>query len=89
MIAVDKQVTDAMRSVVGALLGSDSKRVTKYLTPNLVIHATRLHPRDRREATEHFVVKVGKPNHAQREFIKTVDSFPVHRIQHKAFPAAD
>lgn len=87
-----KTVTDAMRSVVGALLESESKRVTKYLSPTFTIKATRVNEVDRRYKRETFVVSVGRPNFAEREFIKAAtaagEPFPVHRIQHKAFPRA-
>lgn len=86
-----KTVTDAMRSVTGALLESESRRVTKYLAPNYVIKAVRLFPVDRRHKRETFVVTMGSPNYRERQAIKAAllvgDKFPIHRIQHRAFPA--
>lgn len=87
-----KTVTDAMRSVTGALLESESRRVTKYLAPNYVIKATRVRPVDRRTKREAFYVTMGRPNWRERQFIKTWEKstgmgFPIHRIQHRAFPA--
>ena len=56
----------------------------KYVSPTKVIKATR---RGRKEAGEHaeFVVSIGKPNYAERIFVKSAlaakEPFPIKKIQ--------
>jgi hypothetical protein len=84
------QVPDTMRSVMRAIIGSDAKRATKFLAADLVVRATRIHKVDRRSRRESLMVTYGKPNHAERKFIKAAaeagETFPMHRVQLKAFP---
>lgn len=79
-------------AVIGALLISEAKRATKYLSPGLVINATRIvHGKkiDRRNSRIDIQVKVGRPNHAERQFInkRLLKGRPVPTaVQIKRFP---
>lgn len=46
------------------------RRATYYAEPGLTVKATRRHRPDRRSKTEEFVVTIGRPNYAEREWIK-------------------
>jgi len=63
------------------------KKVTKYLSPHVVLKATRVHKFDGRNRQESLVVTVGAPNFQERKFIKTLkaagEPFPVRKIQIK------
>jgi hypothetical protein len=69
----------------------DARRAVKYVTPKLVVKATRRHRRDRRSQHEEFVVTVGTPNFRERAFIKQClragERFPVKRVQVQAWPS--
>lgn len=83
-------IPETARSVIKALMESDARRVVKYIAPNLTVKATRLRPVDRRHRGETYVVTFGRPNFAERQFIKAAvkagEPFPIHRTQRKAFP---
>ena len=63
-------------------------RATKYITPNEVISATRIRYKEwvlKKEQCPVVVLRVGKPNYAEREFIKTAlragEPFPIKKVQ--------
>lgn len=71
--------------------GTDEiRRATAYLSPRLVIKATRLHRRDRRQQSETFVVTIGAPNYRERAFVKDAkragERFPVRKLQLTHWP---
>lgn len=77
--------------VVGLLLETDARQATKYLAEKEVITATRRAYKGRiskRDNVE-MVVKIGRPNFGEREFIKKCkkagEPFPVKKIQLKFF----
>lgn len=61
------------------------KKVTRYLSPKLVVRATRQHKPDGRAARWTIVFTFGKPNYREREFIascvKAGEPFPVKKLQ--------
>lgn len=66
------------------------RRATAYLSPRLVVKATRQRPYDRRYGGETFVVTIGAPNYRERAWIKLAkagrEPFPVWRILLTAWP---
>ena len=79
-------IETAISQTVGlVLLGK--RRVTKYLSPTLVVKATAFH-KDRKGARSRTIaVTIGKPNYAERAFISVCDKagepFPVAKCQTK------
>lgn len=76
--------------VVDTLLKSDLKRVTKFVSPKLTIKATRLFKPNRVQTAETYIVSIGRPNFAERKFIKDAvkagEPFPVRNILFQHFP---
>lgn len=75
--------------VIDALLVTDSRRATKYLSPHEVVSATRVTfggKIDKRDRRMTIVLKIGEPNFAERRFIKGyVKAFPFKRIHIRPF----
>lgn len=77
------------RKVFGQLaeviLEGGAKTATKYLGPKEVIKATRRGKRDKRDRTVEILFTIGKPNYAERNFIRRAmaagEPFPVKKIQ--------
>ena len=71
-------------SLIDAVL-SWAKKATKYFSANEVIKATYHGKRYARARAHHVVVTVGKPNYAERAFIKKAiragEPFPIRKIQ--------
>lgn len=85
---------NAITKTVEMLLRTESKRATKYLSSDLVVSAQRKsygNKLDRRGHNIDIVLKIGKPNYAERDFIKQCkkagEPFPVKKVQLKAFPS--
>lgn len=74
------------------LIMTDStiKKVTKYHAPDRVTKLTKIGKPKKNERQIHFKLTVGKPNYAEREFIKKCkkagEPFPVRQIQIKRYP---
>lgn len=66
------------------------RRATYYVSPTLVVKATRHNKVTRRSRHESFVVSFGVPNYREREFIKLCkkagQSFPVRKVQLQPWP---
>ena len=73
--------------VVSALIRNGAYEATKYVSENETIKATRRHKWTKRDRQREVVVTFGKPNYAEREFIKLCkdsgEPFPVKKIQLK------
>lgn len=80
----------AVYSAVSTLWYQGAKRATKYVSPDYVVSAHRVGKPDRRGKSVPIMLKIGKPNHAERAFIKACrkagEPFPVRRVQVK-FPS--
>lgn len=68
-----------------------AKRATKYVSPTFTIKATRPHKPDKRAGGSTTIsLTVGRPNYAEREFIKQAkkagEPFPIKRVLLKAWP---
>jgi hypothetical protein len=89
-----KYPMNAISQCIEALIRTGSWKATKYLSDKQVVHATQ--KRDHRgkvpkpDSAEHIIVSLGRPNFADREFIKKCkragEPFPVKRVQLKAAP---
>jgi hypothetical protein len=66
------------------VLEGGAKRATKYISEKLVVKAT-VRNRERRGLHTELVFTIGRPNYAEREFIKECkkagESFPVKKVQ--------
>lgn len=78
--------------VVETLIGTEARKATKYISPTVVINATRVvygGRIDRRDKSISIVLKIGRPNYAEQQFIKLCKKanvpFPVRNIQLKFF----
>lgn len=83
----------SVQRVVNELIWSGAFKATKYLSPNQIIRATRLTYKgriDKRDPNIDIRLKLGRPNYAERQFIKDCKKsgvlFPVKRVQLKFFP---
>jgi hypothetical protein len=88
-----KVTRTAVTRVVEACLELDIRQATVYISPDLVVRATRRHkPQSGRCAGIHteLVVTLGKPNYLERLFIKACkqsgEPFPVKKIQLRPWP---
>jgi len=83
---------NAVCGVVVACLEVGAKRATKYMSPDLVVRATRRDWHDgkppRKDArTTEVVLTIGKPNYRERKHIKLLkaagEPFPVKKVELK------
>jgi len=82
-----------INQTIEGLLRTDSWKATKYLSPRLVIRATRIRTRGRFRDLDNdtrVVLSIGRPNYLEREFIIRAayvgKAFPVKRLQFRALP---
>lgn len=79
-------------SAIQSLVKTGARSATKYLTPKHTVKVTRQNRPDRRDRTETFLVTIGKPNYAARQFVKAAiaagEPFPVRKVQLRFWPAA-
>ncbi len=84
------QICGAAEAVISALLVTSMRKATKFLGPNLTVKATRQGKFDRRCRQQTFILTIGKPNYAEREFIKKCrkagEPLPVKKVQLKSQP---
>ena len=75
--------------VCAVILGTDARRATVYVAPDYTVKITARHKPRRHEKRREFVLTIGRPNFAERKFIraciKVGESFPVKRVQVKFF----
>lgn len=95
MIPFEEVPSRVYGQLFGVITGDKSiRRVTKYLSEKLVVSvaaktygAHKGKRTDNRSRAEDFVVKVGAPNYAERQFIKKCkaagEPFPIKKIQLK------
>lgn len=80
----------AVSAVVMAVLEmKDLKRATKYLDDRTTVKCTRQRKFDGRDGAQTVLVTMGKPNYAERAFIKACknagEPFPVKKLELKWF----
>ncbi len=88
IIPIEPILLKAVYEVVPLVLGNCAIRsASKFVTPELVVTATRRHKPYRRQKTVEIVLTIGKPNFRGREFvkkcIKSGEPFPVKKVQLK------
>lgn len=82
----------AFSCVISALLRSGAKRATKYIDAKTIVKATHQSSRPPRKNdwSQTLVVTFGRPNYAERQFIKDCKKagvpFPVRKVQLKLWP---
>jgi hypothetical protein len=85
---------NAVTQVVEVLLRTDARKATKYLSERDVVKASRrIYRRGRaRGADIGIVLKIGRPNYEEREFIRRCkaagEPLPVRKVQLKFPPKA-
>lgn len=81
-----------IRKAIIPVLYDGVKRATVYDSPKLVIKATFQGKRRKYDLNETILVTIGKPNYAERHFIKTAraakEPFPIKKAQLKFAKAA-
>jgi len=88
------KIDNAVRQVVNEMQepGSVAKSIVKYVDPKTVVKITRKHRKYCREVSVTYLLTLGKPNYAERKFVKLCVkagvSFPVSKLQYKFYPKA-
>lgn len=81
---------NSFKKTIEALYKSDARKVTNFISTQLVIKATRQFRVDKRNTRETILVTYGSPNYAERLFIKACqkagEPFPVKKLQLKHWP---
>lgn len=66
------------------------KSAVKYLAADMVVKVTNSNKPDRRETRRHIRLTIGKPNYAERLFVKKCkkagEAFPVKKVQLRFYP---
>ena len=94
-IGNEKNIGKMVGDLVNSLLSLGARRVTKYLSPKMVVSAARPvykeAPWSARYTRVYIVIKIGAPNFAERAFIKKCqkagDPFPINEIHLNSPPA--
>lgn len=77
-------------SVVKALLESDAKKASAFLSEKLVVSACRRFRASGRNTRDDFVLKIGAPNYLERGFLRACraagERLPVRKVQLKFWP---
>lgn len=87
-------VTTQVRSVVDALIGARAHHATKFMSPTLVVRATRRLEGKRVPSDKRIEVSlhIGPPNFRERKFItackRAGEPFPVRKIKIDLPPGA-
>lgn len=82
----DKRIVNAIGNAAAILLKTKAHKATKYLSPNMIVRATRTLSRGRVDSRGNGDIRItiGKPNFAERAFVKTLqkagEPFPVKKI---------
>ena len=73
-----------------AILEGGARKATKFLSPTLVVKATRRGRRRQRAGSVEILFTVGRPNYAEREYIRRAraagEPLPVKRVLLKFDP---
>ena len=80
----------APQKAVSALLGSDAKKATVFLSHNEVVSVCRRFKYSKRNRRNDYVLKIGAPNYLERIFLANCSAagepLPVRKVQLKAWP---
>lgn len=84
-----KLTRSSIAKVSGCLLETGAKKATLFLSKDFVVKATMGLKPDKRSRGHSFLVTFGKPNYAERKFIKSCirigEPIPVRKVQLKFF----
>ncbi len=84
-----KLTRSAIAKVSSCLLETKAKKATCFLSKDFVVRAVRGLKPDKRSRSHSFLVTFGKPNFAERQFIKSCikagEPIPVRKVQLKFF----
>ena len=84
-----KMRSEYIAKMINLLLGSDAIRTTKYFSDKLVFRVKRKLYRKRisKQGDVELIVKIGKPNYKERQYIKACRKakmfFPLQKLQIK------
>lgn len=82
----------AINRVVLACLEVGAKQARIHLSPDLVVRATRRFKPDKRNCRTEILLTIGKPNYAERDFVKRCRKanvpFPIWKMQLKWYKLA-
>lgn len=74
----------AFGQLAEAILEIGAKQATKYFSEKLTLKATRQGKADKRNRQTTILFTIGRPNYAEREFIKLAkkagEPFPIKRV---------
>lgn len=86
-----KTPRSAIHRVTEACLELKIRSAAVFIAPDHVVRATYMHKPFANSRSIALVVKIGKPNYAEREFIKDClaagEKFPIRKLQLRWFPA--
>lgn len=89
-LSMNIEATSAAKVIDALVEDKTLRKATVFVSPFFVTKATRVHRHDGRDSRLQMVVTVGKPNYAEREFIKLAkkagEPFPIKKIQLKFWP---
>ncbi len=75
----------AISQVAAAIIRYDVKQAVKYLLPDYTVKATVQGNPDGRSHQRTMLITYGRPNYAEREFIKLAkkagEPFPIRKVQ--------
>lgn len=78
------------KCIEALMLDGGVQRATAYIGEKLTVKATRQYRPRRRSSSETYIVTFGRPNYAERAFIKKCkavgEPLPVKKIQLKLYP---
>lgn len=78
----------AFKDTIEALIRSGAKRAVKYLDSNTTVKATCPHKARKNGRGQSIVVSFGRPNYAERQFIKKAGHRLPKVIQLKYWPVS-
>jgi hypothetical protein len=77
--------------LIQSLQKTGAYRATAFASPSKTVKVTRVGTLDRRERNTYLRVTIGRPNYAERKFIKACqkagEPFPVRKVQ-LSYPGA-
>jgi len=80
----------AVNNVVEACMETEARKATIYVSPVLVVKATRRHRAKKNEVHVEILLTIGRPNFDECKFIKDCikakEPFPIKKMQLKYWP---
>lgn len=86
--AYESAILDVFNSV--EMCANPARSAVKYISDKEVVKATRISKPDKRDVQTHILLTIGRPNYAERKFVKLCkkagEPFPVKKVQLKLYP---